>query len=139
MKLPLKILGYTYFYIILTNKFSHLKLFFSNNSYSLTQISFIQNICQKNFHQFYCTLHNSKVKHPHAYYFHDFFSTIICTPRLFSTLEYAKYLKKKNKLTKQEEMLNSEKFHAENHDENYIRKCIIFNLIVVFSHLMLIE
>jgi hypothetical protein len=36
-------------------------------------------------------------------------------------------------------MLNSEKFHAENHDENYIRKCIIFNLIVVFSHLMLIE
>ena len=36
-----------------------------------------------------------------------------------------------NKTNKQEEALNSEKVHAENHDENCIGKCIKFNLIVV--------
>jgi hypothetical protein len=43
---------------------------------------------------------------------------------------------KMNKTNKQEEALNSEKVHAENHDENCIGKCIKFNLIVVLVTLV---
>ena len=45
-------------------------------------------------------------------------------------------INKMNKTNKKEEALNSEKVHAENHDENCIGKCIKFNLIVVLVTLV---